>query len=594
MSSDEERSRSPVIPKDSDHGSSVSSDFQDEYDELLRYAVVTPKFGPHLLREYQLTAEQTTSDRFSSPKEAVQEQIPERSHTSLIEDIPKCSDGELHRGSSDTSNPRPSVFDDQKGVLICTFISEQQAFERSPFASGMEAFSPVHSSELSLHGTSSSASSRSQVEEVRVTELPVPSEDMQQVEGVLDLWSGNLKTNVMAELNKWRLTIIEKHKLEMKTQSEKHAEHIIHFSNQIDNLQGLLQTYETSIHRKDEVISNLTHALEKQKEKIELMRTFTHWRLQQTEARQEEYVCNLADRHYRKALMKNMWRMWHSAIELNWKDKVERACRARAEEVCIELSNDYESKVAQLNGALEDARAEVQRLHAERGQFEGSMKKAFMRGVCALNMEAMSMFQGRESRMDQDQPPRREDRSSSPTVTFQQLPTTSVPLSSSQHDLPTPVHTPAVLSEQNFKLQFGPSSASESKDDVSTPVVMSATTSGSSILSTQKLPATRVLTSGHQKAGRTITARVTARSDLAQKISKTGGNIGSMGVSPPMSSIVVEKHHPITQQTISQATAAKYPRSVQQSANSLSGRGTGQNARTSHVHTGIHSIKVVD
>ncbi|XP_063819830.1 centrosomal protein POC5 isoform X5 [Pseudophryne corroboree] len=536
MSSDEERSRSPVIPKDSDHGSSVSSDFQDEYDELLRYAVVTPKFGPHLLREYQLTAEQTTSDRFSSPKEAVQEQIPERSHTSLIEDIPKCSDGELHRGSSDTSNPRPSVFDDQKGVLICTFISEQQAFERSPFASGMEAFSPVHSSELSLHGTSSSASSRSQVEEVRVTELPVPSEDMQQVEGVLDLWSGNLK-----------------------------------------------------------VISNLTHALEKQKEKIELMRTFTHWRLQQTEARQEEYVCNLADRHYRKALMKNMWRMWHSAIELNWKDKVERACRARAEEVCIELSNDYESKVAQLNGALEDARAEVQRLHAERGQFEGSMKKAFMRGVCALNMEAMSMFQGRESRMDQaDQPPRREDRSSSPTVTFQQLPTTSVPLSSSQHDLPTPVHTPAVLSEQNFKLQFGPSSASESKDDVSTPVVMSATTSGSSILSTQKLPATRVLTSGHQKAGRTITARVTARSDLAQKISKTGGNIGSMGVSPPMSSIVVEKHHPITQQTISQATAAKYPRSVQQSANSLSGRGTGQNARTSHVHTGIHSIKVVD
>ncbi|XP_075038112.1 centrosomal protein POC5 [Mixophyes fleayi] len=583
MSSDEESSRSPVIPKDSDHGSSVSSDFQDEYDELLRYAVVTPKFGPHLLREYQLTAEQTTSDRFSSAKEVVQEQIPERRHILSTVDIPKRSETELLRESSNLSNPRPTVLDNQ---------GEERAFERSPFASGMEAFSPVHSSELSLHGLSSSASSSAQMGQIRVTELPVPSENMQQVEGVLDLWSDNLKTNVMAELNTWRLTIIEKHKLEMKTQSEKHAEHITHLSNQIDNLQGLLQTYETSIHRKDEVISNLTHALEKQKEKIELMRTFTHWRLQQIEARQEDYACSLADRYYRKVLMKNMWRTWHSAIESNWKDKVEQACRARAEEVCVELSNDYESKVAELNGALEEARTEVQRLNAERGQFEGSMKKAFMRGVCALNMEAMSMFQGRESRMDHaDHPPRREDHGSSPSVTFQQLPTTSAPLSSSQHDLPSSVHTPA---EQNFKLHFGPSSASESKDDVSTPVVISATTSGSSILSTQKLPTTRVLTSGQQKAGRTITARVTARSDLAQKISKTGGNIGSMGVSPPMSSIVVEKHHPVTQQTISQATAAKYPRSALQSASSISGRSTGQNTRTSHVHSGIHSIKVVD
>ena len=33
------------------------------------------------------------------------------------------------------------------------------------------------------------------------------------------------------------------------------------------------------------------------------------------------------------------------------------------------------------------------RLHTERDCYEQTMKKAFMRGVCALNLEAMSMFQ---------------------------------------------------------------------------------------------------------------------------------------------------------------------------------------------------------
>lgn len=46
----------------------------------------------------------------------------------------------------------------------------------------------------------------------------------------------------------------------------------------------------------------------------------------------------------------------------------------------------------QLNEALESARVEVSSLHAQRDTYEETMKKAFMRGVCALNMEAMSMF----------------------------------------------------------------------------------------------------------------------------------------------------------------------------------------------------------
>ena len=46
----------------------------------------------------------------------------------------------------------------------------------------------------------------------------------------------------------------------------------------------------------------------------------------------------------------------------------------------------------QANKALDAARLEVSKLHAEREIYEETMKKAFMRGVCALNLEAMHMF----------------------------------------------------------------------------------------------------------------------------------------------------------------------------------------------------------
>ena len=36
-------------------------------------------------------------------------------------------------------------------------------------------------------------------------------------------------------------------------------------------------------------------------------------------------------------------------VQKQWKEVVERACQARAEEVCVQISNDYEARVALVN-----------------------------------------------------------------------------------------------------------------------------------------------------------------------------------------------------------------------------------------------------
>ncbi|NXE27901.1 POC5 protein, partial [Ardeotis kori] len=204
------------------------------------------------------------------------------------------------------------------------------------------------------------------------------------------------QTNVLTELRKWKLSLIEHHKLQMRQEKEKHTAHVRQLSNEMENLKELLHAYEISTGRKDEVvITNLTQALERQKEKLELMRKFTLWRIQHVKAKQEEYANRIADRQFQTALMKKVWAAWRSLSEEKWKDKVAKACQLRAEDVCVQLTNDYEAKIAELTSTLEQTKAEILRLRSEREEYEDTMKKAFMRGVCALNLEAMTVFQGK-------------------------------------------------------------------------------------------------------------------------------------------------------------------------------------------------------
>ena len=68
------------------------------------------------------------------------------------------------------------------------------------------------------------------------------------------------------------------------------------------------------------------------------------------------------------------------------------------------------------------ARMEIARLHAERERYEETMKKAFMRGVCALNLEAMSMFrEGEEGGRRPPPPASSSDGTFSGTVSYSLL-----------------------------------------------------------------------------------------------------------------------------------------------------------------------------
>uniref|UniRef100_H2ZVS9 Centrosomal protein POC5 n=1 Tax=Latimeria chalumnae TaxID=7897 RepID=H2ZVS9_LATCH len=569
MSSEEEEgSTSPVLPKDSDRGSSVSSDLQDEYDELLRYAVVTPKFEPSVLGQSQHSSQPPADGRVSS---STDDDLSQHSavllqSSQLLTDASRI-EKHMHR--------EPKVLNENK-----IMPSELKLLLSSDMESAF--FCATYSERSSSRGPKTN---NAEAQETAVTELPVPTANINRIENMLDAWSGNLKTNVVTELNKWRLTFIEQCRLEIKKEKERHTAEMATLMERIENLNEMLRAYETSIQRKDEVISNLVHGIKKEKEKLTQLRGFSEWRLLQNEAKREAFEIGVADRYYRMSLKRKAWVAWYTVIEGNWKVRVEKACQARAEEVCIRLSNDYEAKIAQLNDALEKAKAEIQRLRIERERFEDAMKKAFMRGVCALNMEAMTLFNDKDDKGEQAESASMKDEPGPGlSVQFRQQPP-----SSSAHRSPTPfdptMETASDLEQMVSSTQCG---------RLDRPGIATQKTDKTGVLMTFKLSVTRIVTSAQQKPGKTIKARLTARPDLSIKGNRVGVNVNVVGVSPPMGSVVVERHHPVTQQTLGQAVASKYPRSSYQASSSGNVKGQGQSGKTHHVLLGIQSIKVVD
>ncbi|XP_041042139.1 centrosomal protein POC5 isoform X2 [Carcharodon carcharias] len=569
MMSSDERISSPMLPKDSDPGSSVSSDLQDEYEELLRYAVVTPKWDSGALKQPHYVTKLATGSKDSS---TIKGTISEKRHENPVRQ--KTADTVMTPDKLDSATVEKPP-------------EEQEVPHRTPISFLSNTGLAVGPLDFSERLPSHLPVSRKPEMSNPVCQLPIPAENLDRVENILNTASDHLKADVLSEIRQWRLSVIEQHKQELQDERMKHEAQIAQMACQTENLNQLICTYEDSVRRKDEVITNLIQGIQNLKEKIELMRRFTQWRLQHSEAKMEAYANTLADRHYRFCLMKKVCTAWKSEMQTEWKERVEKACQARAEEVCIQLSRDYERRLDASKEELEGARAEIRRLSAEKDKYTDSMKKAFMRGVCALNLEAMSMFQNGNRRVEHGESEsmhRRDDPDHSSVSVSQAAGSLVAPIpAASDSSIP-------FESDRMVTLHFGSTNVAQTRPaEASTPPAAGTVASSALGFQTaQKLPPAKCVTSTQQNTGKTIVARITGRSDPSLKGVKYGS---CQGVAPPMTTVCVERHHPITQQTIGQGTAAKYPRSNQPLSG---GKVTGQNAKSPTVSCGIQSIKVVD
>lgn len=111
----------------------------------------------------------------------------------------------------------------------------------------------------------------------------------------------------------------------------------------------------------------------------------------------------IADKFYTHRLKIKSFLNWHCFMTKRHKAKLEKACKKKAEEVCYDLATKYETKIKKLEEEIHRSKGEIDCYKDEMAKSEDYMKKALMRGVCALNMEAMSIFHDNVSNKTQSQ-----------------------------------------------------------------------------------------------------------------------------------------------------------------------------------------------
>ncbi|OWF49978.1 centrosomal protein POC5-like [Mizuhopecten yessoensis] len=548
----------PDAPPDSP-GSSVSTRLMEEYEELLKYAVVVPSYDPnkasHTLIDHR--------DSFPQPETLV-----------TITKQKTASPSEVEAGEMAGSD------EESEASLIVKVTRETGLpdFGQSPIQRRLDLrdSDSAHTQEEELEKIPGrllreiNISGGGMEEENIYTSTVDP--DVNKMENLMDQWCLDLKRNVLAEYGQSKIRIVEMGRQQLLRAQEKHVSEMTALQNEVESMKELLHTYEQSISRKDQVISNMTHALQKQRERHDLLKKFGEWKIKHNDLKREKFAGQLAAKHYERKMTRTVWDAWHSVIESKWRNRVERACQGKAQEVCMSLTNNYETKIASLNEALEASRMEVAKLHTERDQYEEGMKKAFMRGVCALNLEAMTMFQSGEGPQ-----PGAENHAYSDNLE------SGIP----EKDMSAPKTIP-----QEPVYQSQPRPQQPAAKVITSQAARSATLSS---MAQSKQAASGKVSSTHK--GKVISTRMTGKVDSGRP--GLGGPSTGPTLAPPMSSVIVERHQSVNKQTIGQATASRHPAkspialSEYQQSGILHRRLAGQTGSLS-ISPHIQTVKVVD
>ncbi|XP_025084157.1 centrosomal protein POC5-like isoform X1 [Pomacea canaliculata] len=526
----------PHLPPDSP-GSSVSLRLQEEYDELLKYAVVVPKCDPSKMPQ-TLTTIRGALENASEEGIITIKARPQKGRG--VEEGPE----EEEEGEEKTPRQKEEYKDHRVRYLPDFDQSSITSKDHSSTSSFVERGTGKASDDSSrdfVHPlfpeprTFESQEKKQGVDDIYSVHL---DPDVGRLETVVDQWCLEFKRNVLAEFSQSKLLIVQQTQKELLREKQRHATEKSEMMREMNSMKELLHTYEQSMERKDQIVSNLTAAVQRHRDKLELMRKFSDWRLKQNDAKREAFASVLARKHFEKKLCQRVISAWFSTIYNKWKQRVEKACQTKAQEVCMQLTNDYEAKITSLNEALDVTKQEVKQLHVERERYEEAMKKAFMRGVCALNMEAMNIFHEEDAR---DPTPRHPERNGNEA---------SSNINSIGHEKGT----------SSSKVLFQEPVGSSQPSEHSTAKVLSAQGSRSGTMPTQTRqssakPVTASVPSTSK--GRAVTTRMTGKSGES---SRHWGRSLSPTLDPPMASVVVERHQPVTKQTIGHATASKYPR----------------------------------
>mmetsp|Transcript_22338 Transcript_22338/g.26885 ORF Transcript_22338/g.26885 Transcript_22338/m.26885 type:complete len:451 (+) Transcript_22338:231-1583(+) len=116
------------------------------------------------------------------------------------------------------------------------------------------------------------------------------------------------------------------------------------------------------------------------------------WQVYTAFERRLKFHSRLAANKYCKTLLRHAVQSWRQGVRIQVKINTEARHAAEMQQLRDNLTNHFKDTINDLQDRLAAANSRIAQEEAMRAELEKNMKQAFMRGVCALNIEAMAVM----------------------------------------------------------------------------------------------------------------------------------------------------------------------------------------------------------
>jgi len=129
------------------------------------------------------------------------------------------------------------------------------------------------------------------------------------------------------------------------------------------------------------------------KEKVRTTgRAFMQWKMFAHFAHSRKLNEKFVERERRTKYLKKAWNCWMVNHDEHKNKKIEGKHKTEADSQIEMISMKYQKEISTLQTKLSEALAELHQVNQNKKEMQNQLKRAFMRGLCAMNLEAMDVL----------------------------------------------------------------------------------------------------------------------------------------------------------------------------------------------------------
>lgn len=160
----------------------------------------------------------------------------------------------------------------------------------------------------------------------------------------------------------------------------------------LKNAETQINTLTSALNNKDKLVEQMVQKMQQQKKDFTARKMLMKWKDIHRERKMQRLLEKTADEHYKRKLLSRTIYSWKTGTSSQWKDRLSTTCQDKAENICQILSSRHQLEIQRLEAKVLKLQEENINLVKSKDSFQTDMKDAFMRGVCALNIEAMRVL----------------------------------------------------------------------------------------------------------------------------------------------------------------------------------------------------------